>query len=127
MNKKINSYKDLIGLFINQIKEDDNYIYFVTNKNYSIRIDKFIPYCCCYVGEYIDEITYDGTCCGIITNIEKDIIGDYKNWFDSEKEIVYKGNITFYFENGKINISVHGEDNGYYGVSFTMPCEVLYE
>ena len=39
-------------------------------------------------------------------------------------EIVYKGNVTFYFENGKINMKVHGEDNGYYGVSFTMPVEI---
>ena len=79
----------------------------------------------CYVGEYIDEITRDGTCFGVITNIEENIKGNFKNWYDDDNEIVYKGNVTFYFENGKLNFNVHGEDNGYYGVNFTMPVEII--
>lgn len=112
-------YNELIGKYIIQIKENEDYIDFITKDNYAIRINKFEPYCACYVGEYIDEISKDGNCFGTITNIEKNI---KKNNCD---EIVYKGNVTFYFENGKLNMNVHGEDNGYYGVEFTMPIEVL--
>ena len=123
MKQKINTYKDLIGLFINQIKDDKYNIYFVTNNKITIKIPKFVPYCACNVGEYIDRISYDGICFGTITNIEENV--DDK-LFDSKNGIIYKGNVTFYFENGKINMDVHGEDNdGYYGVSFTMPCEVF--
>ena len=121
------NYKYLIGKKISHIKEDETYIYFITDDNLSLRIEKFIPYCSCYVGEYIDDISIDGDCYGMITNIEKNIIGDQENYYDGIKEIVYKGNVTFYFENGKVNMSVHGEDNGYYGVAFTMPVEVINE
>lgn len=122
---KIKSYEDLVGKFINKVTEDESYVYFLTNDNLTIRIPKFEPYCACYVGEYIDEITQDGTCCGIITNIETNIKGNQENWFDEDNETVYKGNVTFYFANGKINMKVSGVDNGYYGVSFTMPVEIL--
>lgn len=126
MNKELN-YKYLIGKYIIKIKEDEDYIYFITKDNYVIRINKFIPYCCCYVGEYIDEITRDGTCFGTITNIEENVKGNFENYYDYEKEMVYKGNVTFFFENGKINMEVHGLDNGYYGVNFTMPVEIFRE
>ena len=118
-------YNELLGKYINQIKTDNNYIYFITKDNITIRISKFVPYCCCYVGEYIDEITKDGTCCGVITNIETDISGNQKEWYNPDREIVYAGNVTFYFENGKIDMKVKGLDNGYYGVVFTMPVEIL--
>lgn len=121
------NYKYLIGKKISHIKENETYIYFITDDNLSLRIEKFISYCTCYVGEYIDDISIDGNCCGIITNIEKNIIGNQGHYYDELNEIVYKGNVTFYFENGKVNMSVHGEDNGYYGVAFTMPVEVLNE
>ncbi len=117
--------KDLIGQFIVQIKEDENYIYLITKENTIIRIEKFSPYCACNVGEYIDEISKEGACFGTITNIETNIKGNQDKWYDSANEIVYKGLATFYFENGKIDMKVHGEDNGYYGVSFTMPIEVI--
>lgn len=123
--KKINSYKDLIGLYINKINQDENYVYFLTNHDITIRIPKFEPYCACYVGEYIDEITTNGNCCGIITSIEENILGNQETYYNEHEEIVYKGNISFYFENGQINMNVHGEDNGYYGVSFTLLVEVL--
>jgi len=123
----VNNYKDLIGKFITQIKEDESYIYFITKENVVIRIEKMYPYCCCYVGEYIDEISSEGICFGTITNIETDIEGSQDDWYDLGHEIVYKGVATFYFEHGKINMKVHGEDNGYYGVSFTMPIEVIGE
>lgn len=124
MNKEKN-YEYLIGKYINNYKETEQYIDFITNDNYVIRIDKFIPYCACYVGEYIDEIITNGTCCGVITNIEADISGNQEKWYNYDRDIVYAGYVTFYFENGKINFRVHGEDNGYYGVSFTMPVEVF--
>lgn len=122
MNK---NYKDLIGKFIIQIKNQEDYIYFRTKDNLTIRISKFVPYCACNVGEYIDEISKDGNCFGTITNIETGIKGNQEEYFDEGNEIVYKGIATFYFENGKLDMKVHGEDNGYYGVSFTMPIEVL--
>ena len=123
MNKDLD-YRDLIGQFIIKVEEDKNYIYFITKEHYVIRIEKFVPYCACYVGEYIDEITQSGDCSGIITNIEEEIKGNQDNWYDGNCEIVYKGEVSFFFENGKVNMKVHGEDNGYYGVSFTMPCEI---
>ena len=123
MDKNLD-YKYLIGQYIIKIKEDDNYVYFITKENYVIRIDKFIPYCACYVGEYVDEITQDGTCFGTITNIKENIKGNQTDWYDESNNIVYKGEVTFYFENGKINMTVCGMDNGYYGVSFTMPVEI---
>lgn len=119
---KINNYKDLIGLNIIEIKQDEDYFYFITKENYTIRIPLFVPYCACNVGEYIDEISSKGNCTGIITNIE-DIIEEN----DNELFLVYKGNVSFYFEDGKINFKVHGEDNGYYGVAFTLPVEILEE
>lgn len=119
------NYKELQGKFINKIQEDEVYVYFITKDNLSIRIPKFEPYCACYVGEYINEITQDGTCCGIITNIETNIKGNQEHWYDENEEIVYKGNVTFYFENGKIDMQVEGLDNGFYGVCFTMPVEIL--
>ena len=122
---KIDDYNDLIGKYINKVDYDEDYIYFKTNDNITIRIPKLEPYCACYVGEYINEITQDGTCCGIITNIETNVKGNQENWFDEDKEIVYKGNVTFYFANGKINMEVEGLDNGYYGVCFTMPVEII--
>lgn len=121
------NYEYLIGKYITNYKETKQYIDFITNDNYVIRIDKFVPYCCCYVGEYIDEITKDGTCCGVITNIETDISGNQIKWYNPDREIVYAGNVTFYFENGKIDMKVKGLDNGYYGVTFTMPVEVFKE
>lgn len=123
--KEIKTYKDLIGLVISQTKQDKNYIYFITNSDITIRTSKFEPYCACYVGEYIDSITINGDCCGMITSIEENIIGNQNNYYDEHKEIVYKGYVTFYFKNGQINLNVHGEDNGYYGVSFTLPIEVI--
>lgn len=42
-----------------------------------------------------------------------------------QDDVEYKGVVTFYFENGKLNMKVHGEDNGCYGVSLTMPVEIL--
>lgn len=122
---KLEDYNDLIGKYINKIEDDEEYVYFKTNDNITIRIPKFEPYCACYVGEYINEITQDGTCCGTITNIETNVKGNQENWFDEDKEIVYKGNVTFYFANGKINMEVEGLDNGYYGVCFTMPVEII--
>lgn len=122
---KIDNYEDLIGKFINKVEENEDYIYFITNDNLTIRIPKFEPYCACYVGEYINEITQDGTCCGVITNIETNVKGNQENWYDEEQEVVYKGNVTFYFTNGKLNMEVEGLDNGYYGVSFTMPVEII--
>ncbi len=120
---KINNYKDLIGLHIIEIKQDEDYFYFITKDNYTIRTPLFVPYCACYVGEYIDEISINGKCTGIITNIEKNIINNSDEITDDY--IVYEGNVTFYFEEGKIKFKVHGEDNGYYGVSFTLPVEIL--
>lgn len=118
-------YKDLIGKYIIRIIDQEDYIYFVTKDNLTIRICKFEPYCCCNVGEYIDEISQDGVCFGTITNIKTNIEGSQEEYFDKENEIVYKGIATFYFGNGKIDMKVHGEDSGFYGVSFTMPIEVL--
>lgn len=123
MSKRLD-YKSLIGKYIIKIKEDINYVYFITKDNYVIKIKKFTPYCACYVGEYVDEITQDGTCFGIITNIKVNIKGNQTDWYDESNDIVYKGEVTFYFENGKINMTVCGMDNGYYGVSFTMPVEI---
>lgn len=122
---KIDDYNDLIGKYIKKVEYDEDYIYFKTDDNITIRIPKFEPYCVCYVGEYINEITQDGICCGTITNIETNVKGNQENWFEEDKEIVYKGNVTFYFENGKINMEVEGLDNGYYGVCFTMPVEII--
>lgn len=125
MSKEIN-YEYLIGQYITNIKEDEIYIYFITKQNYVIRIDKFVPYCACYVGEYIDEIKKDGVCFGTITNIETNMLSP-DEYEDEDYDYVYKGNVTFYFENGKIDMKVHGEDNGYYGVAFNMPVEILKE
>ena len=122
---KIDDYNDLVGKYINKVEYNEDYIYFKTNDNITIRISRFEPYCACYVGEYINEITQDGTCCGTITNIETNVKGNQKNWYDEDEEIVYKGNVTFYFANGKINMEVEGLDNGYYGVCFTMPVEII--
>lgn len=117
----VRDYKSLLGKKIVKIEETETNIYFFTEDNIKLRIEKFEPYCACNVGEYIDDITYDGVCNGIITNIETNLVGNQNHYYNEEEEIVYKGNITFYFENGKINMNVHGEDNGYYGVTFTMP------
>lgn len=117
------NYKDLVGKVIHRIKEDESYIAFISDDDIEFRIPKFEPYCACNVGEYIDEITQNGTCFGVITNIETDIIEDNPNGFGYD--YVYKGKVTFYFENGKLNMKVHGEDNGYYGVRLTMPVEII--
>ena len=117
------NYKDLIGKVIHRISETNDYISFITDDNVELRIYKFEPYCACYVGEYIDEISQDGTCFGVITNIETNIKEDELTGYES----VYEGVVTFYFENGKLNMEVHGEDNGYYGVSLTMPVEIIGE
>ena len=111
------NYEYLIGKKITKVEERKEDIIFYTD-NEKIYIDKFIPYCCCNVGEYIDNIKFSNdNVNGIITSIEKNIddIEDYSS------EDVYRGNISFFFENAKISMQVHGEDNGYYGVSFTMP------
>ena len=121
--KEIDNYKDLIGKVIHRIKEDENYISFITDDEIELRISKFEPYCCCNVGEYIDEISKNGTCFGVITNIETNIVED--NFDSNECDYVYKGYVTFYFENGKLNMKVHGEDNGYYGVALRMPVEII--
>lgn len=118
-------YKDLIGKYIIEIKDQEDYIYFITKDKLTIRICKFTPYCACNVGEYIDEISQNGVCFGTITHIETAILGNQKEYYNEDEEIVYKGVATFYFENGRLDMKVHGEDNGYYGVSFTMPIEVL--
>lgn len=118
-------YKDLIGKYITQIKEDKHYIYFITKDNEVMRIKKFISYCICNVGEYIDEISEGGVCFGTITNIEVDIKGNQNNYFDLDEEIVYRGIVTFFFEAGRLNMNVHGEDNGSYEVSFKMPIEII--
>lgn len=115
------NYKDLIGKTIHRISECESYISFITDDNIELRIYKFEPYCACNVGEYIDEIRQEGTCFGVITNIETNIEEDEYN------DTVYEGNVSFYFENGKLNMSVHGEDNGYYGVSLTMPVQIIKE
>lgn len=122
---KNKDYKYLIGKKINRFDETTDkygvdFINFYTDDE-EISICKFEQYCSCYVGEYIDEIDIDGKCNGIITNIEEHIKGDQEKWYNEANGTVYKGDVTFYFENGKINMDVHGEDNGYYGVSFTMP------
>lgn len=119
------NYKDLIGKVIHRITENEDSISFITDDNIELRIDKFEPYCACYVGEYIDEISNEGNCFGVITNIETNVKGNQEIYFDENNEIVYKGNVTFYFENGKINMKVHGEDNGYYGVCLTMPVQII--
>lgn len=116
---KEKDYKYLIGKKINKFEEKKDTIIFYTDSE-EIIIDKFVPYCACNVGEYIDEFIINGTLNGIITNIEENI---KYNFYDSD-DIVYKGNVTFYFENGKLNTKVHGEDNGYYGVIFTMPVRI---
>lgn len=121
---KINNYKDLIGLQIIRISQDEDYFYFITKDNYTIRIPLFVPYCACFVGEYIDEISSNGNCTGIITNIGEKMKDPDKI---NKDYVVYEGNVSFYFEDGKINFKVHGEDNGYYGVSFTLPVEILKE
>lgn len=113
------NYKDLIGKYIVNFNETNDYIDFITNDNYVFRIYSFEPYCVCNVGEYIDEIITNGTCFGVITDIKVDIDDEWKD------EICYKGVVSFYFENGKIDFKVHGEDNGFYGVSFTMPVEIF--
>ena len=117
------NYKDLVGKVIHRIKEDESYIAFISDDDIEFRISKFEPYCVCEVGEYIDEITQNGTCFGVITNIETNIEEDAIDEFGYD--CVYKGNVTFYFENGKLNMNVHGEDNGYYGVRLTMPVEII--
>ena len=43
-------YKKMIGKNIKEIKQNDEHIYFITEDNYICEIDKFIPYCSCYVG-----------------------------------------------------------------------------
>lgn len=116
--------KYFIGQFITEVKEDENYIYFITKENYIIRIEKFRTYCF-FNGNYIDEITQDGTCFGTITNVKENIKGNQDDYYDGSEEIVYKGEVTFFFENGKINMKVHGEDNGYYSVRFELPVEIL--
>lgn len=115
-------FKYLIGKYIIKYNITEEYIDFITDDNYVIRINKFEPYCCCYVGEYIDDIISEGVCFGTITNIDTNINNEYNEY---DEYVVYKGVVSFYFENGKIDFNVHGEDNGYYGVSFTMPVEVF--
>lgn len=115
MEKKLN---DLIGKFINRYEETDNYILFYTDSE-KISIDKFIPYCACNVGEYVDSFTVDGEINGAIVDIGENI-----NECDGENGIVYSGDVSFFFEHGKINMNVHGEDSGYYGVSFCMPVTI---
>ena len=114
-------YNYLLGKKIAKVEEREEDIIFYTDSE-KIYIEKFIPYCCCNVGEYIDDIKFSNNKVnGIITSIEKNIHTDihYQNTED-----VYYGNITFFFENAKISMQVHGEDNGYYGVSFTMPVTI---
>ena len=117
---KVRNYNYLIGKYITELKETKTDFCFITKDSYKIIISKFEPYCACDVGNYIDEIVTDGHCFGTILNIEDNI--QESNFTEEEvyNECVYKGNVTFYFENGKINMKVHGEDNGYYGVSFKM-------
>lgn len=115
------NYKDLLGKVIHRISDNEHYISFITDDNIELRISKFEPYCACWVGEYIDEISQEGTCFGVITNIKSTIT----ETIEKNPCEVYKGLVTFYFENGKLNIKVHGEDNGYYGVCFTMPVEII--
>lgn len=120
------NYKDLKGKVIHNIIENESYISFITEDHIELKIDKFEPYCACNVGEYIDEISHEGNCFGVITNIETDI-KDVENYdFSSDEyDYVYKGIVTFYFVNGKLNMNVHGEDNGYYGVRLTMPVTII--
>ena len=114
--EEFTNYKYLIGKKVTRVEEKKDYIIFYTD-NEKIYIDKFIPYCCCNVGEYIDNIKFSNKKVnGIITAIKENI-----NKINNCNEVVYRGEVTFFFENSKINMKVHGEDNGYYGVSFTMP------
>lgn len=117
-----NDYKYLVGKVINKVEEKENEIIFYTDEE-EIAIDKFIPYCACNVGEYIDEISINGECNGVITRIEPNINENPEDP-DGYSEDVYRGEVSFFFEHGFINANVHGEDNGYYGVGFTMPVSV---
>ena len=110
------NYNYLLGKKITKVEEREEDIIFYTDTE-KIYIDKFVPYCCCNVGEYIDSIRFSNKKVnGIITSIDKNIQNVDDGW-----DTIYRGNITFFFENAKISMQVHGEDNGYYGVSFTMP------
>lgn len=120
---KEDNYKYLLGKEIIGFKDLDDVFVFYTDDE-EIIIDKFIPYCACNVGEYIDEITYNGKIKGVITDVTSDIRFDTDE-IDKYDETVYKGRVSFYFENGKVNMNVHGEDNGFYGVQFTMPVTII--
>lgn len=116
-----NYYSYLIGKKIKKIETNKDEIIFITDEE-RIHIERFVPYCCCNVGEYIDEIFINGNCNGIITDIKpliKEINTDED--YDSFDDTIYRGEVGFFFENGKIDMKVHGEDNGYYGVAFRMP------
>ena len=111
-------YNYLLGKKITKVEEKSGEIIFYTNDE-KITINKFEPYCVCNVGEYIDNITFsDSQVNGIITSIETNVKEDED---DDNWDLIYRGNVTFFFENAQINMQVHGEDNGFYGVSFTMP------
>jgi hypothetical protein len=113
-------YQYLIGKFINKYEETDNEIKFFTDDE-EIAIQKFIPYCACNVGEYIDNITYEGKISGVITGINANITEDPG---DGDYDVVYEGTVSILFDYAKINMLVHGEDNGYYGVAFEMPVTI---
>ena len=120
MKKYVRNINYLLGCKIDKIIEDESSIIFIANNiSKGFKINKFEAYCCCNVGEYIDEISKDGECLGTITKIEQSLENIYND------EIVYKGNITFYFGDSKLNMKVHGEDSGFYGVCFSMPTEVI--
>lgn len=114
-------YDYLIGKKIEEIECTVDEIIFITDSE-KIHIERFVPYCACNVGEYIDEILVNGNCNGIITDIKPLIkkinIEEDCDFFD---DTIYRGEVGFFFENGKIDMKVHGEDNGYYGVAFRMP------
>ena len=116
-------YKYLVGKVINKVEETKNEIVFYTDEE-EIIIDKFIPYCACNVGEYVDEISINGECNGVITKVEPNIDKYPENDAYGYSEDVYRGKVSFFFEHGFINANVHGEDNGYYGVAFNMPVSI---
>jgi len=119
MTKETINIKEMIGKEIKRYLLNDKQIIFYTDDE-QITIERFIPYCVCNVGEYIDEIIIDNDIFGTITSINTNITYKSREEYDTP----YTGEVTFYFENKKINMQVHGEDNGYYGVSFTMPATI---
>lgn len=115
-----NNVDYLIGKIINKFEETESEVIFYTSDE-KITIDKFVPYCDCHVGEYIDGIVVDGYIQGAITKIDKNITD---NIDDDYLGLVYKGTVSFFFEHAKINMGVYGKDNGYYGVAFSMPVTI---